>query len=63
VADSPQDSDRSGVAHAALAAHNGGDGDDVIRIGCVAHAEEKTQGDYGEESDHFSFRPRQRRVK
>ena len=53
MAQSPQHSDQSGLTDAALAAHDGGDGDHVVRIGGVAHAQKKSQRDDGEQSDHL----------
>src|SRR5271154_3259953 len=50
----PEDSNQGGVANAALAADDGGDGDYVVRVGGVPHAEEKTESDDREESDHFA---------
>ena len=56
VAESPENADEGGVADAALAADDGGDGDDVVGIGGVTHAEEETENDDRDESDHFLFR-------
>jgi hypothetical protein len=42
------------VTNAALAADDGGDGDDVVGIGGVTHAEKKTERDNGEERDHLA---------
>ena len=53
--------DQSRMADASLAAHDRRDGDDVVRIGRVAHAEKKSERDDGEQSDHIILRPRPQR--
>lgn len=56
VAESPKNPDEGRVADAPLAADDGGDGDDVVGIGSVAHAQEETENHDRDESDHFVFR-------
>ena len=59
VTEPPEDANQSCLVNAALAADDRGDRDDVVRIGSVAHAEEETESNDGEESDHlFSDRGR-----
>ena len=53
MAQSPEHADQSSLTYAALPAHDGGDGDHVVRVGGVAHAKEKSQRDDGEQSDHL----------
>src|SRR5580704_7345406 len=53
MAQSPQHPDQSRAPYAALPAHNRGDGDHVIRVGGMAHAQEKSQRDNREQSDHL----------
>lgn len=50
VADAPEDSDQACVPDALLPADDGGDGDNVIWIGGVAHPQDKTQRDDGQQS-------------
>jgi hypothetical protein len=45
VADSSEGADSDGVLDGAIARDDGGDGDDVIGIGGVAHAEEEAERD------------------
>jgi hypothetical protein len=47
VTDTPQTADHGGVAHAALAADDGGDGNYVIWVRGMAHAKKKAQRDDG----------------
>ncbi|MEY2439360.1 MAG: hypothetical protein QOI34_745 [Verrucomicrobiota bacterium] len=52
MADSPKYAGERGASNAALAANNGGNGNDMIRVGCVPHAEKETKEEDGNESDH-----------
>ena len=52
MTDSPKRADDGRVSHAALAADDGGYGDDVVGIGRVPHSQEKAQHDDGEQRDH-----------
>jgi len=56
MAQSPQHPDQSRAPYAALPAHNRGDGDHVVRVGGMAHAQEKSQRDNREQSDHLVTR-------
>ncbi len=47
MAYAPKDADQRGLHDGALAANDGGDGDDVIGIGGMAHAEDKTDRENG----------------
>ena len=49
VADAPEDSDQACVPDALLPADDGGYGDNVIWIGGVAHPQDETQCDDGEQ--------------
>jgi len=53
VTEPPERTDQSALTNAALAADDRRDGDDVVRIGSVAHAEEEAESNNGEESDHL----------
>jgi hypothetical protein len=48
VAATPENADESGFGNGALAADDGGDGDHVIGVGGMAHAQEKADGQNGE---------------
>ena len=48
----PERADQRGARDVALAADDGRDGDHVIRIGGMAHAQKKTQRDDGKKADH-----------
>ena len=52
VAQSPESPNQCGPRYIALLAHDGADGDDMIGIGGVAHAEKESQRDDGEKADH-----------
>lgn len=52
VADAPENSRPRRAANAALAANDIGDGDDMVGIRGVAHAQEKTEQEDGKQSDH-----------
>lgn len=52
VADAPGGADQRRAADAGLAAHDGGDRDDVVGVGGVTHAENEAEGDDGEEVSH-----------
>jgi len=52
VAQSPECTDERGFGEGAFAADDGGDGDDVVGIGSMAHAEEKSDDENGESADH-----------
>jgi hypothetical protein len=57
VANAPEDSDQAGVPDAALAAHNGGHRDDVVRIGGVADAEQKSHANHCKQIHHAPSKP------
>ena len=48
VTATPEDADEAGFGDGAFAADDGGNGNDVIRIGGVAHPEEEADGENGE---------------
>jgi hypothetical protein len=48
VTDSPENSGNRGAADVALSADERGNGDNVIGIGGVPHAQKKTKGENGE---------------
>jgi len=48
VAAAPEDADETGFGNGTLAADDGGNGDDMIGIGGVAHPEKKADGENGE---------------
>lgn len=52
VAESPKSADEGGFRKRAFAADDSGNGDDVIGIGGMAHAEEEADGENGESADH-----------
>jgi hypothetical protein len=52
VADPPQRANQGSVLDCTVARDDRGDGDDVVRVGGVAHPEEKTQRDDGEQANH-----------
>lgn len=52
MADSPQDSDPTSAENRALAAHDGGDGNDMVGIGSVAHAKEEADADDEQDARH-----------
>lgn len=52
VAKAPECTDQCGASAAAMVGNDGGDRDDVVRIGGVTHAEKKSDGENGEKSDH-----------
>ena len=52
MAQSPKSADESGFREGALAAHDGGDRDDVVGIRGMAHAKEKPDGENGQSADH-----------
>jgi len=52
VTESPENADERGAANAAFAADDSGDGNDVIGVGGVTHAEKKSESDDGEERNH-----------
>ena len=52
VANAPENPGESGFQQVALATHDGGHGNHVIRIGGMAHTEEKADRDYGKKTDH-----------
>jgi hypothetical protein len=53
MADAPECPDERGSRTAAMICDDGGDGNDVIGVGGVAHAEKKSQGEDGEKADHY----------
>src|SRR4029077_5930899 len=55
MADAPERANRRGVAHFLVARDNRRDGDHMIRISGMAHAEKEAERDDGEQADHFSF--------
>src|SRR4051812_36617780 len=52
VADSPEDAGPCGAAYLILAAHDGGDRNDMIWVGGVSHSEKEADGEDGNEADH-----------
>ena len=52
VADAPEDADPAGFQDGAFAADDGGDGDDVVGIGGVAHAEDEADAENGQGGGH-----------
>ena len=63
MADAPQRADHGGVLDATLAANDGGNGDNMIGVGGMAHPEKEAQHDNGEKSDHRLIRWLQRHVR
>ena len=53
--DAPERANHGGVAHFFVARDDRRDGDHVIGISGVAHAEKEAERDDGEQADHFSF--------
>jgi len=54
VTDAPKDADPASFCDGAFAADDGRDGDDVVRVGGMTHAEEKSYGENGEAAVHRS---------
>src|SRR6516165_7520405 len=52
VAETPKHSNPGGPGNRALAAHDGRDGDNVVRVRGMAHAQKKSNREYGESADH-----------
>lgn len=52
VTDAPKGSNERGVAYAALPAYDGGDRNHVIRVGCMANAEDDSDGDEADQAEH-----------
>ena len=55
MTDSPENSDERGTGNVALAANDRGDGNNVIGISGMTHAEEKAEGENGEKSHNKLF--------
>jgi hypothetical protein len=55
MTNTPERANHRGVAHFFVTRDNRRDGDYVIRICGVAHAEKEAERDDGEQADHFSF--------
>ena len=51
---SPERADQAGLCNGAFAADDRGNGDHVVRIGGMAHAEKKADSQNGEEAGHGS---------
>jgi hypothetical protein len=58
MTESPKNANHCRVLQVSLAAHNGTHGYDMIGIGRVAHAKEKSQDNHGEKGDHAGRRSR-----
>jgi hypothetical protein len=54
MANVPKCSDQGRPHAVSLVADNGRDGNDVIRIGSVAHPQKKSHGEDGEKPEHAS---------
>ena len=57
MAEPPKDADQNRMADASLPAHDRRDRDDMVRIGCMAHAKNKAERSDGDKRDHFILRP------
>jgi hypothetical protein len=55
VPESPESADQCRSRELLLTAENGGDSNDVVGIGCVAHAEEKAERDDRKKTDHYGI--------
>jgi hypothetical protein len=55
MTDTPEGANHRGVPHFFVTRDNRRDGDYMIRISGVAHAEKEAERDDGEQADHFSF--------
>jgi hypothetical protein len=60
MTNSPENPNKGGMANGPLAAHNRGHRNDVVRVGCVAHAGKKAQNYDGNQGDHLSPDPLRR---
>ena len=52
MTESPEGTDQCRVLHALLPAYDGGNGNNVIRVGGVPHSKKKAQDDNREERNH-----------
>src|SRR6516165_1089124 len=51
VSQSPEHSNQRRLSRPPLTANDGADGDDVVRIGCVTHAQKEAQQDYSNQGN------------
>lgn len=52
VTESPKSTDKRSFGERTFAAHDGGDGDDVVRVRGMAHAQKEANGENGKSADH-----------